>query len=210
MKIYEEISTAMQRGLASVVTSLIAKALDEGVSAKAILDEALLPGMDIVGEKFKNNTIFVPEVLVAARAMNAGAAVLKPHLVEGSVISPGTVIIGTVKGDIHDIGKNLVKMMMEAKGLKVVDLGVSVPADSFIAAAKEHSAKVIACSALLTTTMNEMKLIAEMAKQSLPGVRVIIGGAPVTKSFCESIGADGYSGDATTAAELALSLCKDA
>lgn len=208
MKIYEEISIAMQRGLASVVTSLITKAIEEGVSAKSILDEALLPGMDIVGEKFKNNTIFVPEVLVAARAMNAGAAILKPYLTEDTVVSPGTVVIGTVKGDIHDIGKNLVKMMMEAKGLQVIDLGVSVPAEKFIAAAKEHGAKVIACSALLTTTMNEMKLIAEMAKQSLSGVKIIIGGAPVTQNFCETIGADGYTGDAATAAELALSLCK--
>ena len=200
----------MQRGLASVVTSLITKALEDGVSAQSILDEALLPGMDIVGEKFKNNTIFVPEVLVAARAMNAGASVLKPYLVEETLVSPGAVVIGTVKGDIHDIGKNLVKMLMEAKGLQVVDLGVNVTAETFISAAKEHGAKVIACSALLTTTMSEMKRVTEMAKQSLPGVKVIIGGAPVTQSFCESIGADGYTSDAATASELALALCKGA
>ena len=197
----------MQLGRAAAVKELVAKALEEGISAKNVLEDALLPGMDIIGEKFKNNQIYVPEVLIAARAMNAGAQMLKPYLTEEGVEEKGTVIIGTVKGDLHDIGKNLVKLMMEGKGLKVIDLGVDVSADKFVVAAAENDADVIACSALLTTTMNEMKNIVIKVKEANLKTKVIIGGAPVTQSFCETIGADGYSSDAATAAELAMSYC---
>lgn len=207
MSVLNEISEMMQRGKVAAVKELIAKALEEGVSAASILQDALLPGMDVVGEKFKNNQIYVPEVLIAARAMNAGAAMLKPYLAEEGVTERGTVVIGTVKGDLHDIGKNLVGMMMEGKGLRVIDLGTDVPADRFVEAAKENDADIIACSALLTTTMGEMKSVVEKTKATGLKARVIIGGAPITQNFCDSIGADGYTADAASAAELALSLC---
>ena len=139
--------------------------------------------------------------------MNAGAAMLKPYLAEEGVTERGTVVIGTVKGDLHDIGKNLVGMMMEGKGLRVIDLGTDVPADRFVEAAKENDADIIACSALLTTTMGEMKSVVEKTKAAGLKARVIIGGAPITQNFCDSIGADGYTADAASAAELALSLC---
>ena len=207
MSVLNEISEMMQRGKVAAVKELIAKALEEGVSAASILQDALLPGMDVVGEKFKNNQIYVPEVLIAARAMNAGAAMLKPYLAEEGVTERGTVVIGTVKGDLHDLSKNLVGMMMEGKGLRVIDLGTDVPADRFVEAAKENDADIIACSALLTTTMGEMKSVVEKTKAAGLKARVIIGGAPITQNFCDSIGADGYTADAASAAELALSLC---
>ncbi|HAN20076.1 MAG: 5-methyltetrahydrofolate--homocysteine methyltransferase [Clostridiales bacterium GWF2_36_10] len=207
MSILNEINQNMQRGKAPIVKELIANALEQGIPAKKILEEGLLTAMNVVGEKFKNNEVFVPEVLVAARAMNAGVEILKPYLIKAGVEDKGIVVIGTIKGDLHDIGKNLVKMMMEGKGLKVIDLGVSVTPEAFVAGAKEHNANVIACSALLTTTMGEMKNVVEKVKAENLNTKVIIGGAPITQSFCDSIGADGYSPDAATAAELALSLC---
>ena len=154
--------------------------------------------------------VFVPEVLVAARAMNMGVGVLKPYLVQAGVESKGTAVIGTVKGDLHDIGKNLVKMMLEGKGLTVVDLGVDVPAEKFVAAAVENNAQLICCSALLTTTMGEMKSVVEEAdKQGIRDkVKILVGGAPVTQSFCDSIGADGYTADAASCADMALSFCQ--
>ena len=203
----QEISTKLQAGKAKEVKALVQQAINEGIPARTILTEGLLKGMDVVGEKFKNNQIYVPEVLIAARAMNAGAAMLKPYLAEEGVTERGTVVIGTVKGDLHDIGKNLVGMMMEGKGLRVIDLGTDVPADRFVEAAKENDADIIACSALLTTTMGEMKSVVEKTKAAGLKARVIIGGAPITQNFCDSIGADGYTADAASAAELALSLC---
>ncbi|HRX42357.1 MAG TPA: B12-binding domain-containing protein, partial [Clostridia bacterium] len=150
-----EISAALQKGRAKVVKELVEQAIAEGMSAKEILDGGLLHGMNIVGQKFKINELYVPDVLVAARAMNAGAELLKPLLVEAGVKAAGKVVLGTCKGDLHDIGKNLVKMMMEGKGLEVIDLGVDVSADKFVEAAIENEAQIIACSALLTTTMGE-------------------------------------------------------
>lgn len=209
MSILEEISAALQQGQAPTVKELIQKALDDGISAKTILEEGLLAGMSIIGEKFKVNEVYVPEVLVAARAMNTGVTMLKPYLTEEGVESKGVVVLGTVKGDLHDIGKNLVKLMLEGKGLKVHDLGVNVPVERFIEAAQEHNASIIALSALLTTTMGEMKSVVEAVKASpLNGkVKVMIGGAPINQSFCESIGADYYTADAATAADTAISLC---
>ena len=209
MAILEEISSFLQQGRSPKVKELVQKAIDEGIEPAKILNEGLLSGMDVIGEKFKNNEVFVPEVLIAARAMNAGVAILKPYLVSAGVESKGTAVIGTVKGDLHDIGKNLVKMMMEGKGLKVVDLGVDVPASAFVEAAKEHDAKVIACSALLTTTMGEMKTVVDAVKASdLNGkVKIMVGGAPITESFAQSIGADCYTPDATAAAAAALAFC---
>ena len=210
MAILEEISTFLQQGRAPKVKELVQQAIDEGIEPQKILEEGLLSGMNIVGEKFKNNEVFVPEVLVAARAMNMGVGVLKPYLVQAGVESKGTAVIGTVKGDLHDIGKNLVKMMLEGKGLTVVDLGVDVPAEKFVAAAVENNAQLICCSALLTTTMGEMKSVVEEAdKQGIRDkVKILVGGAPVTQSFCDSIGADGYPADAASCADMALSFCQ--
>lgn len=202
-------STLLQQGRAPKVKELVQQAINEGISPKEILEDGLLSGMSIIGGKFKNNEVFVPEVLIAARAMNAGVEVLKPHLVKEGIEPKGTVILGTVKGDLHDIGKNLVKMMMEGKGLKVIDLGVDVDADRFIEAAKENSANIIACSALLTTTMGEMKTVVEKVKESKldQSVKIMIGGAPITQSYCDSIGADYYTPDAASAADVALEIC---
>lgn len=206
-----EISEWLQKGRAPKVKAAVTKALEEGITASKILEDGLLAGMDIIGQKFKNNEVFVPEVLVAARAMNRGVEILRPYLVEDGVETKGTVILGTVKGDMHDIGKNLVRMMMEGKGLEVIDIGVDVPTESFLDAAREHNAKLICCSALLTTTMGEMKNVVDAVKASeMNGkVKIMIGGAPITQTFCEQIGADCYTPDAASAAEAALKFCKE-
>ena len=201
-----EISAALQKGRAKVVKELVEQAIADGISAKEILDGGLLHGMNIVGAKFKVNELYVPDVLVAARAMNAGSELLKPLLVEDGVEAAGKVVLGTCKGDLHDIGKNLVKMMMEGKGLEVIDLGVDVPSEKFVDAAIENEAQIIACSALLTTTMGEMGSVVKAAEEK--GVRdkytIMIGGAPVNESFKESVGADIYAPDAASAADEAI------
>jgi methylmalonyl-CoA mutase cobalamin-binding domain/chain len=204
------LSEFLQKGRAKEVKELVQAALDEGVSAKIILEEGLMSGMSIIGVKFKNNEVFVPEVLIAARAMNAGTELLKPFLVDAGVVSKGTVILGTVKGDLHDIGKNLVGMMMEGKGLNVVDLGTDVTPKQFVEAAISNDANIIACSALLTTTMTEMQNVVKEAETAgiLDKVKIMIGGAPVTTSYCENIGADYYTADAASASEVAVELCQ--
>ena len=205
-----EISLQLQAGKAKVVKNLVQQALDEGISAKIILEEGLLAGMAIVGDKFKNNEIFVPEVLVAARAMNMGTALLKDKLAESGVQAKGKACIGTVKGDLHDIGKNLVKMMMESKGLEVIDLGVDVSPELFVQTAKEQNCQIICCSALLTTTMVVMSdVVKELEKNGMrDSVKVMIGGAPVTEAFCKQIGADAHTPDAASAAEAAVAFCQ--
>src|SRR5699024_1564178 len=192
------------------VKEYVQQALDEGIPANEILVQGLLSGMDIIGEKFKNNEVFVPEVLIAARAMSKGTEILRPYLVAAGVEEKGTVVIGTVKGDLHDIGKNLVRMMMEGKGLKVIDLGVDVSVEKYLDAARENNADIIACSALLTTTMSEMRDVVEAVKASeINGkVKIMVGGAPITQAFCDSIGADCYTPDAASAAEAALAFCE--
>ena len=202
-----EISLQLQAGKAKIVKAMVQQALDEGMDPQEILAKGLLAGMDVVGEKFKNNEIFVPEVLIAARAMNMGANVLKPYLAQEGVQAKGRVCIGTVKGDLHDIGKNLVKMMMEGKGLEVIDLGVDVEPETFIRTAIEQDCKVIACSALLSTTMDQMAEVVKLAEKEgiRDKVKIMVGGAPVTEAFCEQIGADAYTPDAATAAEKAAS-----
>lgn len=207
MEILNQINTFMQQGRAPKVKELVTQALEQGAEPQQILQHGLLDGMSIIGDKFKNNQIFVPEVLIAARAMNAALEILRPRLAEAGVKEQGTVVIGTVQGDLHDIGKNLVKMMMESKGLKVVDLGVNVSAAQFVQTAEEHEAQVIACSALLTTTMNEMKSVVELAHQRGLTSKVMVGGAPVTQVFCDAIGADCYTADAASAADAALGFC---
>ncbi len=206
----ERISEALQKGEAEKITELVRLALTEQRSPEEILDNGLIEGMNIIGVKFKEHEIFLPEVLMAARAMYAGLDVLNPLLAQTGVKKIGKVVLGTVKGDLHDIGKNLVKMMLEGTGFEVFDLGVDVSADKFIAAVREHQPDIVAMSALLTTTMVFMSEVinslqsADLRKK----VKVIIGGAPVTQHYADQIGADCYSPDAATAAEDAKRLIK--
>lgn len=209
MELLEQISELLQKGKAKDVKALVQEAVDRGITAKRILDEGLLSGMDIIGRKFKNNEIFVPEVLVAARAMNQGVEVLKPLLVSEGAKAVGKACIGTVKGDLHDIGKNLVKMMMEGKGLEVLDLGTDVAPETFVKAAAEEHCQIICCSALLTTTMGMMEDVVKAAADAgiRDKVKIMVGGAPVTEAFCQKIGADAYTPDAASAAEAAYQFC---
>ena len=209
MELLNLISEKLQAGKAKDVKALVQQAIDEGVAPKVILEEGLLPGMSAIGEKFKNNEVFVPEVLVAARAMNQGVNLLKPLLAADGVKANGKVCIGTVQGDLHDIGKNLVKMMMEGKGLEVIDLGTDVSAETFVKTAKEQGCQVICCSALLTTTMNVMAEVVKAAEAAgiRDQVKIMIGGAPVTEEFAAQISADAYTTDAATASDVAVQFC---
>ena len=204
--IVEQIQEALIKGQAPVVAELVKQALSEGVAAATILDDALCSGMGIIGDRFKKNEIFVPQVLLAARAMKQGTDILKPYLVAAGVQPVATAVIGTIKGDLHDIGKNLVGMMLEGAGFNVVDAGIGVAPEKFVELAKEHGAKIIGVSALLTTTMINMRDVVKAARSAGIDAKVIIGGAPVTQAFCDEIGADGYSSDAGSAAQLATRL----
>ena len=210
MQILRDISENLQNGKAKIVKALVEQAVAEGISPEKILNEGLLDGMNVVGEKFKNNEIYVPEVLVAARAMNMGSQILKPLLAAEGVKATGKVCIGTVQGDLHDIGKNLVKMMMEGKGLEVVDLGTDVPAETFVQTAIEQNCQVICCSALLTTTMSVMDEVVKAADAAgiRDKVKIMIGGAPVSEEYCRKIGADCYTVDSASAADAAVEFCK--
>jgi len=188
------------------MADLVRAELEAGTQPQEVLDQGLIKAMDEVGQGFSQGRLFVPEMLMAAQAMKAGLAVIKPLLTQGEVRSAGTVVIGTVKGDLHDIGKNLVAMMMEGAGFTVVDLGVDVEAARFVAAAREHQADIAALSALLTTTMPAMEATVAAFKEEGRGVRTIIGGAPVTQDFARKIGAAGYAQDAPSAVELARRL----
>ena len=212
MSILQDISTNLQIGKAKIVKTLVQQALDEGVSAQDILSQGLLDGMNKVGEQFKNNEIFVPEVLIAARAMSMGTAVLKPYLASEGVQSRGKIVIGTVRGDLHDIGKNLVKMMIEGKGIEVIDLGTDVPAEKFVQTAIENQCQVICLSALLTTTMGVMAdVVSEAEKAGIRDkVKIMIGGAPVTDAYCQQIHADAYTPDAASAADKVAEYCANA
>ncbi len=205
MSTISEISEYLQKGKAKNVKALVQQALDENEDPKVILNDGLLSGMSVIGEKFKNNEVFVPEVLVAARAMNAGIAILEPKLAEVGNEPVGKAVIGTVKGDLHDIGKNLVAMMLKGAGFEVTDIGVDVEPDTFIEQAETVGADLICMSALLTTTMPNMEATIELLKEK--GLRdkyiVMVGGAPVNEKFAEQIGADYYTPDAATCAEVA-------
>ena len=209
MSILNEISENLQKGKAKIVKQLVQQAIDEKVPVDEILNQGLLDGMSVIGEKFKNNEVFVPEVLVAARAMNAGVELIKPLLAAAGVKATGRVCIGTVRGDLHDIGKNLVKMMLEGKGLEVIDLGTDVSPDTFVQTAIDQNCQIICCSALLTTTMSEMENVVKKATEAgiRDKVKIMIGGAPVNQAFCDQIGADVYTSDAASAAEAAVALC---
>ena len=199
------ISEALQKGKADEVKTLVSAALEEKVDAKKVLEEGLIAGMDIIGGRFKRNEIYIPEVLIAARAMHAGMSILEPILVESGVKMIGKVAIGTVKGDLHDIGKNLVAMMYKGAGFDVDDLGVDVPAEKYVAAA-DDGADIVGLSALLTTTMVQMKGVIESLKEKGSKAKILIGGAPVTQNYCDEIGASGYAADAATAVEVGKAL----
>ena len=205
MSVIDSIFEKLQKGKAKEVSALVEQALNEGVKAEEILNDGLVAGMNVVGEKFRNNEVFVPEVLVAARAMNAGLKVLKPSLQVEGVEPLGKAVICTVKGDMHDIGKNLVKMMIEGQGIECIDLGVDVEPQKVVDAVIESGAKVVCLSALLTTTMMGQKDVIDALKAAniRDKVKAMVGGAPVTQQFADEIGADCYTLDAASAAQAA-------
>ena len=206
--ILEQIASNLYNGEDEVVANLVRQGLDQELSPAELLNGGLIAGMDEVGRDFKAGDLFVPEVLIAARAMHAGMNILRPLLAEGDVPSAGKYIIGTVQGDLHDIGKNLVKMMLEGAGFETIDLGTDVKPDAFVAAVREHQPQLIGMSALLTTTMPGMKATIEALQEAglRDTVKIMVGGAPVTTAFAEQIGADAYAPDAATAVDVARDL----
>ncbi|HHW07736.1 MAG TPA: cobalamin-binding protein [Clostridia bacterium] len=204
MSFLEALSQAVIEGQEQQVKELTQKALAEGLKPLEIINEGLIKGMNVVGQRFKVGDMFVPEVLMSARAMTAGMDMVKPLLVDGEMTNKGTVVIGTVKGDLHDIGKNLVGMMLESAGYKVVDLGTDTAPEAFVQAVQENNAQVLGLSALLTTTMLAMKQTIEALQVAAlrDKVKVMVGGAPITQEFADEIGADGYAPDAASAVEL--------
>ena len=208
MSTVEQIASAVIDYDEQAVPKLIAQALSEGLSAQQILEHGLLIGMAEVGRRFREGEYFIPEVLVAAEAMKAGTALLKPHLVSEGVKPAATAVVGTVKGDLHDIGKNLVVTMLEGAGFEVIDLGVDVGAEKFVQACRGRPVQLVGLSALLTTTMPAMETIVKQVRQQVqPAPVVLVGGAPVTEAYATQIGADGYGRDAATGAELAKEFC---
>jgi len=204
----EQLAEKLYKGDATAVAELTQTALDEGVSAGGVLSGGLVAGMDRVGTDFRDGVLFVPEVLIAARAMRAGLDLLRPMLAQSDVPTAGKAVLGTAKGDLHDIGKNLVSMMLQGGGFEVVDLGADVSPAKFVEAVKTEKADLLGISALLTTTMVDMKTTLEALKQAgvRDSVKVMVGGAPLTQAFADEIGADGYAADAPSAVELARSL----
>ena len=206
--LYEEISNLVITANMEGVKKAVRQALAQGIPAKDVLDKGLLPGMDVVGKRFKTGEMFMPEVIFSAKTMHAAMEILKPSLTEGDTHSTGSVIIGTVEGDLHDIGKNLVAMMMEGAGFKVINLGTNVKAQTFLNAVKEHKPNILGMSALLTTTMPKMKETIEVLKEAglRDQVKVMLGGAPVTQSFVNQVGADGFGMNAGDAVQQAKKL----
>ena len=202
----EALAAALMKGDRDAVNEMTKQAVGDGTPAKDILEKGLIAGMNVIGKRFKANEIYVPEVLIAARAMKGGMEVLQPELVAAGVEPIGTVVLGTVKGDLHDIGKNLVGMMLTGAGLKVVDIGTDAAPEKFVEACKTENAPVCAMSALLTTTMPQMKDVVAAFKSAGADVKTMIGGAPVTQNYADEIGADGYAPDAASAADLAKEL----
>jgi 5-methyltetrahydrofolate--homocysteine methyltransferase len=204
MNVVQQISESLQRGEDKKVAELTRQALDAGLTAGQILNDGLLAGMDVVSARFGANEIFLPEVLLSARAMNAGMDLIKPLLIAGEVRSLGKVVIGTMRGDLHDIGKNLVGVMLKGAGFEVIDLGANVAPERFVETADAEGAQVVGLSALLTTTMTGMKDVVSLVKdKGLDGrVKVIVGGAPLSQAFADEIGADGYGYDASNAVTL--------
>ena len=205
---FKGMAEALIAGNAAKVKDLVQEAVDEGVNPQQILDEGLISGMEVVGVRFKNCEIYVPEVLVSARAMHAGMDILEPLLAKSGAKARGIFVVGTVKGDLHDIGKNLVAMMLKGAGWKVVDLGVDVDGEKFVQSAIDEKANVIGLSALLTTTMVNMKQVIELAKNKDCQSNIVVGGAPLTQNYANEIGANGYAPDAATAVEVVSNLVK--
>ena len=202
-----ELSAAVENGKRNDAKLLTQALLTDGLKPLEIVEKGLVPGMSAIGEKFKNNEVFVPEMLIAARAMKEAMAILEPLLAQAGIKPKHTVVIGTVHGDLHDIGKNLVAMMLKGANFGVVDIGTNVPPEKFVATVRSSSAGVVALSALLTTTMPAMKTTVDALRAAgLPGLKIMVGGAPVTADFAKEIGADGYSSDAASAVDLALKL----
>ena len=201
----EKVYDLVSRGKAKLVGAAVAEAVEAGFAPEEILNK-MISAMDVVGEKFKNGEIFVPEMLIAAKAMKKGVEVLKPHLASGEAGALGKVVIGTVAGDLHDIGKNLVAMMIESAGFEVIDLGVDVPVEKFVAAAEEEGVVIVACSALLTTTMPALEATVAALKATGKAYKVMVGGAPITQAFADEVGADAYTTDAASAAAKASEL----
>ncbi len=199
---FEEIKNSVIEGEEELVVELTQKLLDAGEKPTDIIKNGLIAGMDVVGVQFKNGDVFIPEVLLSASAMNAGIALLKPMLVEGDIPSRGKIVIGTVQGDLHNIGKSLVAMMLESKGYTIIDVGCDVAPETFVRVAQKENADILAMSSLLTTSMMGMKTTIDLAKAEHLSSKVIVGGAPVSQSYADSIGADGYSVDAATAVDL--------
>ncbi len=211
MSTFAELSAVVEAGKRNDAKLITQTLLDQGIKPLDIVEQGLVPGMSSIGEKFKNNEVFVPEMLIAARAMKECMAILEPLLADAGIKPKYTAVIGTVQGDLHDIGKNLVAMMLKGANFGIVDLGTNVPPEKFVNAAKEHNARLICLSALLTTTMPAMKTTVQAVRDAgLDDVKVLVGGAPVTQDFCNEIGADGYSPDAASAVDLALRLAGDA
>lgn len=208
MTVFEKIAAQVVNGDSESVSGLVQEALSRNHFAEEVLNKGLVVGMGIVSERFKNNECFIPEVLVSARAMNAGLDILNPLLTAAKIKARGKVVIGTVKGDLHDIGKNIVAMMLKGAGFEVIDLGADVPKEKFIEAVQTKEADVVGMSALLTTTMIYMKEVIESLKSVhlKSSVKVIVGGAPLTEDYAQKIGADGYSPDAASAVDLTKSL----
>jgi 5-methyltetrahydrofolate--homocysteine methyltransferase len=204
MDLYEEISAGVQKGDAGQVKALVERALAQDLPVDKVLNKGLIAGMNVIGERFKAMDIFIPEVLVSARAMNMGLEMIKPLLAKAKIKAKGKVVIGTVRGDLHDIGKNIVAMMLRGAGYEVIDLGSDVPKEKFLEQVKKEGADVVAMSALLTTTMLSMQeVIEELEKTKLRSrVKVIIGGAPISRAYADRIGADGYAPDAALAVDL--------
>lgn len=201
------LSVAIEKGKRNDAKQLTQVLLDEGMQPLDIVEKGLVPGMSAIGEKFKNNEVFVPEMLIAARAMKEAMGLLEPLLAQAGIKPNFTVVIGTVQGDLHDIGKNLVAMMLKGANFGVVDVGTNVPPEKFVAAVQENNAAILALSALLTTTMPAMKVAVEAVRAAgLKDLKIMVGGAPVTHDFALEIGADGYTADAASAVDLALKL----
>jgi 5-methyltetrahydrofolate--homocysteine methyltransferase len=208
MEVLEKISEELQSGNYRVVPKLVQDALDAKIPPSKILSDGLVAGMDVVGDKFRRDELFMPEVLISAKAMQAGMEILRPRLIESGAKLAGKIVLGTVKGDLHDIGKNLVGMLMEGAGYEVIDLGTDVPSDKFVDAVKTNKPNLVGLSALLTTTMPRMKEVIESLVEAgvRNSVKVVVGGAPVTEKFAKDIGGDGYAPDAASAVEKAREL----
>lgn len=202
MKILADLSKAVEAGILNETVALTNRAIEDGFEPREILEKGLIPAMEIVGQKFKFHEIFVPEMLIAARAMNKALSILEPKMIQDKIKSARTILLGTVQGDLHDIGKNLVGIMFKGSGFKVIDLGTDVAVERFISAAKEHKPDIIGLSALLTTTMGYMQLVVEGLRRQGIASKVIVGGAPITEAYAKKINAHGYADNAAEAVDL--------